>query len=216
MLRRSSKSRFMPRAFVFPGGAVDEADRVLARGDRVRGLHAPGEADLAIAALRELFEEAGILIAGRGDGASATLTAAEMAALRIALRDGAPFDGLLAEHDLILDAGALTYYSNWITPRSEPIRFDTHFFIARAPENQIAAADAFEVHDGIWIAPPLALERARSGEMTIIFPTLKHLERLAQFDDVEAVLAHAREREIKPVMPFERSSGVFTFDNEAW
>jgi hypothetical protein len=137
--------------------------------------------------------------------------------LRSALRDGASFGALLERFDLVLDAGALTYYSNWITPESEPIRFDTHFFIARAPENQIAAADAFEVHDGVWIAPATALERAASGEMTIIFPTYKHLERLARFADVDALVAHARERHVKAIMPFQRGAGTFEFaDEDSW
>jgi len=213
MLRRSGRSRFMPHAYVFPGGAVDAADRELAEASAppgTSGLFAP---ELAVAALRELFEEAGILLAVASDGTQRNYDPLTLAELRAELNGGAPFVRLLERHQLQLDTAALTYYSNWITPASEPIRFDAHFFIARAPEDQIAAADAVEVHDGLWIAPREALERSARGEMTIIFPTFKHLERLARFDDIEALMAHARERAIKPVEPFERSRGEFTFSD---
>jgi 8-oxo-dGTP pyrophosphatase MutT (NUDIX family) len=211
MLRRSARSRFVPDAYVFPGGAVDAADRALAASAGVRGWTGPAAPELAVAALREMFEEAGILLVVARDGSPLVLDAATRAELRAELLGGTPFVEMLERHDLALDAGALTYYSNWVTPVSEPIRFDAHFFLARAPEDQIAAADAVEVHDGIWIAPAEALARAKRGEMTIIFPTLKHLERLAAQPDVDAMLAHARERLVKPIMPVEREKGVFAF-----
>jgi len=190
MNRRNSRSRFMPDAYVFPGGAVDAADGKPPRA-------------FAIAALRELFEEAGILLARDGAGAPAQLDGPELEALRNCAAQGDRLPSLLQELGLHLDVEALTHYSNWITPESEPIRFDAHFFAARAPEGQIAAADAVEVHDGIWIAAHDALARADREELTIRFPTRKHLERLARYDDVDAFMAHARERTITAVMPFD-------------
>jgi 8-oxo-dGTP pyrophosphatase MutT (NUDIX family) len=211
MLRRSARSRFVPDAYVFPGGAVDEADRRLAASHGVRGSAGPSSPELAVAALREMFEEAGILLAVARDGTPAPLDAAALAGLRAELLGGAGLEEMLERHGLALDAGALTYYSNWITPVSEPIRFNAHFFVARAPDDQIAAADAVEVHDGIWITPSEALARADRGEMTIIFPTRMHLQRLAAQPDVDAMLAHARARHVRPVMPVEREDGQFAF-----
>ena len=129
LIRRSSRSRFMPDAYVFPGGAVDAAD-----GDP--------PAAFAVAALRELFEEAGILLARTAAGTACALEGAQLEALRAQALEGTPIAALLERHGLQLDTAALTYYSNWITPQSEPIRFDAHFFIARAPQGQTALADA--------------------------------------------------------------------------
>jgi 8-oxo-dGTP pyrophosphatase MutT (NUDIX family) len=211
MLRRSLRSRFVPDVYVFPGGAVDAADRELAASPAVRGSAGPDAPEIAVAALRETFEEAGILLAVARDGASLPVGGPELGTLRAELLGGVPLRAILDRHGLALDAGALTYYSNLITPVTEPIRFDAHFFLARAPEDQIAAADAIEVHDGIWISPVDALERAERGELSIIFPTLKHLERLAAQPDIDAALADARSRPVKPMMPFEREKGVYAF-----
>ncbi|MBD5603826.1 MAG: NUDIX domain-containing protein [Candidatus Eremiobacteraeota bacterium] len=218
MTRRSTRSPFVPDAYVFPGGAVDPEDReIAARGDLhgSAGVVAP---EIAAAAIRELFEEAGILFVRERAGGAAVTGAALLAELRRERVAGARFDELLARHGLVPDASALLYYSNWITPVTEPRRFDTHFFVARAPVDQIAAADAVEVHDGTWIAPAEAMTRADRGEMTIIFPTYRHLERLSRFNDVDALLAHARARSIAAVMPIERPDGTFAFavDDDSW
>jgi 8-oxo-dGTP pyrophosphatase MutT (NUDIX family) len=205
MIRRSSRSRFMPDAYVFPGGAVDPQD---------------GEAPhaFAIAALRELFEEAGMLIACDVRGARAELDAQTLAHLRASSAAGVPLVELLRARELVLDTRALTYYSNWITPTNEPIRFDAHFFAARAPEGQIAAADAVEVHDGMWVTPADALARAERNELTIRFPTQKHLERLARYRDVDAFFEHALTRKVEPVQPFADGTEVFGFADgeDAW
>jgi 8-oxo-dGTP pyrophosphatase MutT (NUDIX family) len=205
MTRRSSRSRFMPDAYVFPGGAVDPAD-----GE-------PPQA-FAVAALRELFEEAGILIASDATGSPAALDAAQLAALRARCAEGAPLAELLGAHALTLDTSALTYYSNWITPASEPIRFDAHFFVARAPEGQAGLADATEVHDGRWFVPRRALASAERKELTIRFPTQKHLERLARFEELEAFMAHARARNVLPIEPVDDGTDSFGLASgaESW
>ena len=218
LTRRSARSRFVPDAYVFPGGAVDPEDREIAAAGGLHGSAGRVAPELAAAALRELFEEAGILLVRDRAGAAASPEAPVLAALRAERAAGKRFDEMLAAHGLVPDAGALLYYSNWITPVTEPRRFDTHFFVARAPEDQIAAADAVEVHDGTWIAPADAMARADRSEMTIIFPTYKHLQRLAGFGDVDAVLAHARARSVAPVMPVQRTDGTFAFavETDAW
>jgi len=213
----------MPDAFVFPGGAVDPTDRddalvlLAARQEGTRATHdEPLSAlTLRIAAIRETFEEAGILFARDAAGAVSPNPSA-LAALRREAMGGAEFGALLAARTLRPDVDALAYYSNWVTPASEPIRFDAHFFVARAPAGQIAAADAIEVHDGMWLPPGAALAASERGELSIRFPTRKHLERLARYDDLGDLLAHARDRSVVPIRPVARDDGSFAFDEDTW
>lgn len=218
MTRRSARSRFVPDAYVFPGGTVDAGDRRPESFARLAGAVPGCSAEFVVAALRELLEEAGVLIARRHGEAPTTLSVDLRAELRAELAGGAFFADSLERRGLFLDARELTYYSNWITPESEPLRFDVHFFIARAPHGQEPAADAVEVHDGRWLGPAEALERARRGELSIIFPTRKHLERLAAFSSVDELLANARERRISPVLTYQRSDGEYDVQpgHEAW
>jgi 8-oxo-dGTP pyrophosphatase MutT (NUDIX family) len=215
LTRRHARSRFMPGAFVFPGGAVEPADRSIV-ATRVRGNAGRAAPELVVAAVRETFEEAGVLLASTPSGDHANVAADELVQMRAALLAGTPFETLLAGHDLTIDASRLAYYSNWVTPASEPIRFDAHFFAARAPQDQAAAPDAVEVYDGVWLAPTEALARAERGAMTIRFPTRKHLARLARFERIDDFFAHARERAIAPVEPVERGPGRFLIDDDAW
>ena len=111
------------------------------------------------------------------------------------------FDELLARLDVYADASALTLFSHWITPPAYPRRYNAHFFLALAHEHQAAAADSFETHDGVWIAPDDALERCSHGEFSMVYPTIKHVERLAQFSSPSALLEFARTKTIYSVMP---------------
>jgi 8-oxo-dGTP pyrophosphatase MutT (NUDIX family) len=216
LTRRNARSRFMPGAFVFPGGAVDEADRDYAHAAKIAPPAAGAAPELAVAALRELFEEAGILLARDARGAPIALHPSDLTALRVELARGGAFASLLERHAFALDVAALAYYSNWITPVTESIRFDAHFFIARAPEGQTAAADANEVHDGTWLKAAAALAAAERGDLLVRFPTRKHLERLARYDDIEALFEHARARTVAAVAPVERADGSFAFDEDDW
>ena len=216
MARRSARSRFSPEMYVFPGGAVDAADGSQQAFARLNGRPATVGAEFAVAALRELFEEAGVLIACDPDGHQAGFAEPEkLTALRAEVAQGAALLELLAREDLFLDARELHHYSNWVTPSSEPLRFDTHFFVARAPNDQVAAADAFELHDGRWIDPKDALASADRGEFALMFPTRKHIERLAAFDRLEAMLAHASSRRIVSVEPFRSADGGIEIPAEA-
>ena len=226
MLRRSSRSSFVPDAYVFPGGTLDAADAddaVIARTvgldpQRLRAafrastppeLPADGAvvderlaSALSIAALRELFEEAGVALARTADGSA--LGAGERAGLieaRARLRSGDfDFARVLQEHDWYADAAALIYFSHWITPPTEPRRYDTHFFLAIAPD-QTALADADETHDGLWIAPAAALERYRAEQFRLVYPTIKHLERIAPYATIDALTAFARTKPVLTIMP---------------
>ena len=216
MARRSARSTFMPDAYVFPGGALEPGDvepAVLARLDGPPPTIAP---TFVVAAIRELFEEAGILLARGRDGS--LLDAAGVAAATEAAR-GTTFAQMLERCGLRLAGDELAYYSNWITPPVEVARrFDAHFFVARAPEDQSAAADAVEVHDGVWIRPAEALAPDGGLRGVGAQTTVKHLERLAKFDDTAALLTHARERRPFPVMPGVTAAGEIFMppETEAW
>lgn len=231
MLRRSEASHFVPDVYVFPGGTLDPADTSLQAFERTRGIEpaalsaqfraqiepsfpapsaSPGAkeaAGLLIAAIRELYEEAGVLLACSESGAP--LTAADLAPHRDRLHAARPlvqrgelrFFDVLAEIDAYADARALALFSHWITPPGFTRRYDAHFFVALASEDQTAAADAFETHDGVWISPREALERCERGDFRMVYPTIKHVERLAQFHDAESLLAFAREKPIYSIMP---------------
>src|SRR4051794_11783623 len=100
-----------------------------------------------------------------------------------------------------LDADGLVRFSQWITPAEVKIRFDTHFFLAPAPAGTDPAIDGQEIVDHGWFAPGDALEAYGRGELELVFPTIKHLEQLAQFDTAEALLDYARGRRVEPVEP---------------
>jgi 8-oxo-dGTP pyrophosphatase MutT (NUDIX family) len=149
LVRRSLAARFMPGAWVFPGGAMDAAD-----GADDRGLRA--------AAVRELAEEAGVALA---------------------------------------DPAALVPFSRWITPPEIAIRFDTYFFLAPAPAGQVPRVDGGEMTEAAWWAPGAALAAQRGGGLSLMFPTIKHLEQLTAFADADALLAWATGREVVAVEP---------------
>jgi 8-oxo-dGTP pyrophosphatase MutT (NUDIX family) len=238
MTRRSAHSAFAPDAFVFPGGTVDPqdfAERTQARTlgleqDRFRGefrAHVPPElptgesppvddlvaSGLLVAALRELFEEAGILIARTSQGApvdARQLRSAAVRRQRIRVRNGElGFADFLESREWFADARALTLFSHWITPPSEPRRYNTHFFFACAPADQAGRADAFETHDGIWIAPGRALDQYHRDRFHLVYATIKHLERLAAFDSVESALAFARSKRVLTIMPTTTTDAGF-------
>ncbi len=99
------------------------------------------------------------------------------------------------------DPGALVKFSRWITPAEVQIRFDTHFFLAELPAGQEPKVDGEECVDVGWFTPQAALEAHRAGEIVLVFPTIKHLEQLGEFNSVQALLAHAAQREVQPVQP---------------
>ena len=229
LARRSSNAAFAPDAFVFPGGTIESQDACDLARARTIGLEPQrlarefraaipselpsnepaidpaGAATLFITALRELFEEAGVLFARTASGTPICANPAQwerVAAERATLRSGAvSFGEFLARHDWYADANALTLFSHWITPPSEPRRYNTHFFLAIAPPDQAALADASEMHDGIWIAPRAALERRHAGSLHLVYPTIKHLERLQAYGSVEEALRFARSKPVLTIVP---------------
>lgn len=208
MLRRSAKSAFLPEVFVFPGGAVDEVDAEIARTRLLREAEAPNpqrepsDPAFEAAALREAFEEAGILLAATAEGTPAGLDAERLRGGRAALHAGTTtFAELLAALNVLLDARRLWHFSHWITPPTESRRFDTHFYLALAPSGQAASSDEIETHAGLWISPAEALRRHGEGSFPLIFPTIAHLRRLAPYATLDALREFATTKPIRTVEP---------------
>ncbi len=185
MTRRSPQASFAPGAYVFPGGAIDPQDAepaTHAQADR-RPAQAPDRVTQAVAAIRESFEELGVLLARRPDGRFAT--ADDIAALD----RGAPFIAQCAARGLRLAADAVFLLAHWTADRDLPRRFDVPFLVARMPQGQEPVADETEQFEPVWVRPRDALDRHAAGQFFMIFPTIRTLERLAEFASADAVLA---------------------------
>lgn len=196
MVKRHHQIDFASGALVFPGGKIETGDADPEWAEHCRGwdAHPEDERRLRIAALREAFEESGVLLAR--DQAGVPWKAVEAAAAsreRIA-RGEVHFLDLVRDLDVQLDLEAMAPFARWITPRMMPKRFDTWFFIATAPEDQFAVCDGYETVDAEWIAPGEALAMADRGERKIIFPTRMNLKLLAESPHADAAIAasHAR------------------------
>jgi len=205
LLRRHSASDVLGGAYVFPGGKLDAADsapELRARLDQApETLHAalaePGTdpetaAGLFVAALREAFEECGVLFAEHVAGQAVDTERASAL-----LREGLSFGELLAGLALRLQTRALLPWSRWITPRVPAVtnkRFDTRFFVAALPRGQTAQHDDHETTDSVWLAPRAALEQYRDGQIDMIAPQIMSLAHLARHASVASVLEAARLR----------------------
>jgi len=212
MLRRSAAAPAAPGAFVFPGGGVDGVDaRVVAQG-LVCGLRddeaaerltlATGAREFYAAALRELFEEAGLLLACDAAGHPvATSTAVRDRWRAEVLKGTTEWDALLAREGLRLDLGLVTYLAHWVTPRDRPRRFDTRFFVVRAPEGQVARADGRETTEHVWTSAAQALALVDCGEWTMLVPTVHTLRRLSHYSRVDDVLGDAARSSVVRVQP---------------
>ena len=211
MLRRNASAVFLGGAYVFPGGALDADDAAPRSLSRVAGLGA-AEADARMgldggalafwfAAARETFEESGILLAvDERDGTFAEERWATVAAQRAALNAGSlAFADLLHAHALTIPAQELVYFDHWITPPVRPRRFDTRFFVARAPRAQVASHDENETIDSRWLRAGQFLELAQRGEIDIAFATRVTLESVARWTSVDDALARMRAARAIPV-----------------
>ncbi len=206
MVTRNVASDFASGALVFPGGRVDAADAEAAMHGQCRDVSDLDATALAfrVAGIRETFEEAGLLLA-RPKGAERLVSAEELAALTASLEarlGRAPlFADLVATGEIELAADLLVPFAHWITPVGPPKRFDTHFFAARAPENQVAAHDGHEAVDTIWISPAQALADAEARRVTLVFATRMNLKMLGESRTVSAALAAAQDRPVVTVCP---------------
>jgi 8-oxo-dGTP pyrophosphatase MutT (NUDIX family) len=214
MVRRVVQSEFMPDVYVFPGGSVTDDDRT---AERTVGLCASThttEADpegrtalgtgARAAAIRELFEEANILLAYQDERMLAVNKeiAQRFAAYRQAFnqREGSLVE-LAHQERLKLATDHLAYFAHWITPEGMPKRYDTHFFLAVAPVEQEAVYDQLETSDGMWIQPAVALQRFREGTFPLAFPTYHQLRDLAHYSSVQEALDAAATRYVPTHRP---------------
>ena len=221
MLRRTAAMKFAPGAYVFPGGSVDEADF-----SAEIGWHGPSPADfgswlgcsaelagaLVCAAVRETFEESGVLLVGRStpDGAVAATPDLSWEADRAALTAGTvTFPGLLASRGLAVRADLLVPWTRWITPEAEPRRFDTWFFAAALPAGQEATGHLAEADKTAWLRPADAISAARAGTISLLPPTAVTLNEFTKCADLAGILG--RRRTVAPVQPC-----VVVEDGEAW
>ena len=207
LLARSHKSPFASGALVYPGGAVDDADRNPALRTRAEGSDGFSEDDLAfrVAAIREAFEECGILLA-RARGSNDLVGRGRVDSIRHRFTDALADHSLdmleLAEaEDLVLACDHLVPFAHWITPETQPKRFDTHFFLANAPRDQEAMHDGHESTDSVWITPAALVKAADAGEWYVMFPTRLNAQKFGRSERVADALADARSSPVVTVMP---------------
>ena len=192
MTRRSMTASFAPGAYVFPGGGVDLLDAATHAHASRRATQSDLHLTQAIAAIRESFEELGVLIAQRSDG-----TGAKQEDIT-AIDRKQPFAAQCAARGLTLCGADVFVLAHWITDRDLPRRFDVPFLVARMPEGQTPIADETEQFEPVWVRPADALTRHAAGTFFIIFPTIRTLERLKDFATVDAVL-HACAQSEQPL-----------------
>lgn len=208
LLRRKPTMAFAPGMHVFPGGSVDPRDTAPglawagpdpAEWARLLDVPEPAARGLVCAAVRETFEESGVLLAGPDEHAVVADTTG-LEAERLALLAGRlSFAELLTGHGLVLRSDLLRFWARWITPEGAPRRFDTRFFVAALPPGQRTRDVGGEADRVVWLPPAEALRRADRGEIALMRPTRHTLREVAGYADVAAVLA-ARRR-IVPVRP---------------
>ena len=200
MVRRH---HFASGALVFPGGKTHAGDHDPAWEARSVGWERtpPAERGLRIAAIREAYEEAGVLLARDQAGAPFVGDQRAHDARDAVAKDEAAFLDLIASLDLMLDLEALTVFARWITPPLTPKRFDTWFYLAQADSRQLAVCDGWETVDAEWIAPSRALSLAAAGERKVIFPTRMNLQLLAEAAGADDAVARAHRRPLVTVEP---------------
>jgi 8-oxo-dGTP pyrophosphatase MutT (NUDIX family) len=215
MVVRHHQIDFASGALVFPGGKADPADFDAGLGPRLDG--AADDADMCamqVAAIREAFEECGVLLA-RNSGEDELIDGRRLSALepyRDRLHKGKLSIGeFLEREDLHLACDRLVHFAHWVTPPMVPKRFDTHFFLAAAPSDHLAVHDGHESVDSVWITPSEALADAEAGRHTVIFPTLRNIEKLGRYASVAEAIAAAESTTPVRVLPWteQRDDGTY-------
>ena len=215
MVVRHHQIDFASGALVFPGGKVDDQDFDEALLPHLKGVHDDRDMRaIQVSAIREAYEECGILLAYEGD--SSDLIGAERLSTldhcRAELNDGSlPLLDFLQRENLTLACDLLVHFAHWITPPMMPKRFDTHFYLAVAPDDQLAVHDGYESVDSVWISPSEAMADAEAGKRTVIFPTLRNMEKLGISKSVEEAMNAAENDTIVPVLPWteQRDDGTY-------
>ncbi|MBU0652082.1 MAG: NUDIX hydrolase [Proteobacteria bacterium] len=220
LMRRHRNQIFMGGAFVFPGGGLDDADAdpeiaACTGGFRAADAkHLLQETDLPeatalglfVAAIRETFEEAGVLLARDARGSvvdlSAPETAARFSSYRLELHEERlDLAELVRREGLVFAPDLLIPYAHWITPEIESRRFNTRFFLARLPEGQVPVHDRMELTESSWMTPAFALAENEAGRIILMPPTLKTIEELLSFSHSAQLFAAARSQRIRTILP---------------
>jgi 8-oxo-dGTP pyrophosphatase MutT (NUDIX family) len=203
MVKRHHQIDFASGALVFPGGKTHAGDHDPAWEFRTLGWDQslPHKRALRIAAIREAYEETGILLARHPDQSPFHGDPRAGEARDDVAADRRAFLELVTELDVHLDLSALSVFARWITPAMMPKRFDTWFYVAAAPPDQLALCDGWETVDAEWIAPAEALRLAATGERKVIFPTRMNLQLLGEATDAEDAVTRARARALVTVEP---------------
>jgi len=194
LLERPQASRFAAGAFVFPGGVADADDADDFWDGR---LPATGERAACAAALRELFEETGILPTPH----CGHLRDTDREAARRGLLDGArPFSEIVRTFELDFSGARVAYFSRWITPRTLSRRYDTRFFLLVLDEGPVSVTLTHEHDSALWQEPGLALEACAEGRLPMLFPTRKTLDRLSEFDSLENAFQALGGKRVEPIL----------------
>jgi 8-oxo-dGTP pyrophosphatase MutT (NUDIX family) len=218
MVLRHARSQFMPDAYVFPGGRVDEGDcrrdweglcreiTLDSAQKRLENCPSPERALGAwVAGIRETFEEAGILLAVRRDGRpldphSRAENDRYCRYRRELIENRRTFLDMVKEESLLLAADELHYFSHWITPELLPMRYDVRFFVTRAPLDQNAVHDGVEVTEHVWRTPQAILSDFRIGRFNMVLPTLVTIETLTRFHTVDEVINSTNNKKIEGIL----------------
>ncbi len=208
MVKRHHQIDFVAGALVFPGGKSSPDDTAPGWDAYTDGDFGPIQQDARIAAVREAFEESGLLLARHkaNRGAGAELVGADVADKlgphRSAVDRGEKsFLELMQEHDLVLALDSLVLFGHWITPKMMPKRFDTYFYLAPAPDNQAARHDGRETTDAVWLGAHDAISQAEAGTANIIFPTRMNLIKLARAESVSDAVDRFPKEDVVTVEP---------------
>lgn len=205
MVVRHHEIDFASGALVFPGGKVDKPDADPFWRDRAPKVGATPEHAYWIAAARETFEEAGLLLARRR-GAATLLSQRDTHDIIVKyraklLKHEGTFADMVRAEDLEIATDMMVHYAHWITPVGVPKRFDTHFLMVDAPEDQIGAADGSESVDGLWISPAQAIADGNSGKRTLVPATRMNLSKITPFATVAEAMAATRASNVVTVLP---------------
>mgnify|MGYP006274945715 CR=1 FL=1 len=208
MVKRHYEIDFASGALVFPGGKANDEDASPDWSALSDCEHSDEPLSVRIAAIRECYEESGILLARHADarGAGRPLVGVDVAErldpFRAAVDRGEQsFLQLIGDHGLVLATDTLVHFGHWITPTMMPKRFDTHFFIAATPDAQVARQDGRETTEATWLSADEALRQEASGEATIIFPTRMNLKRLALASSTSDAMARFSGAPVVRVLP---------------
>ena len=203
MVKRHHQIDFASGALVFPGGKSHAGDHDPAWETQALGWSEfdAEQRGLRIAAIREVFEEAGILLGRRSDGSPIGGESAPLEVRQKVDVGELAFLDVVRELDVVIDLNALTIFARWITPPLTPKRFDTWFYVVTAPDDQLAACDGRETVDAEWISPKEVLRLAEAGERKVIFPTRMNVKLLAEATSADDCVARAKERTLVTVEP---------------